>query len=496
MNDQLMKLIASNIFDFTSWYKFGQKHIHKSTLLDLDVLMLQDDQILNKIGYFEEDDELFFLQIPEDSFESDQDIIQLDFSAIVAIIPLSQRGRKSLEGKIPDFIISDEINIQFAKKIIDQRNRHVSIDGGKRILSVFGIPEFTGILEFQTQFMISLQKYFTDLNSEQDTLLDNIIFYERSKPYPVSDIGYLFDLGNIARTRYNLSDSDFRNKDEIISIDPDKYDLITEVLALSNFLQNKEGVGIWTDFIEETKKAPLLAKLNLELVIFPFTDSANNLLIIGFYLKFRDLIRRTSDLTAPSFLIEVNRFIQKVPLESSIALFMAGMFFGSLRFKELYYRQVPMLTSNFRSKIYVPEIKAGKVKEPAKNKPKASVKTLQTGNKIETPVKRASKKNVKELKEPIQTTSPIGFEKEFLNSLTKCISTLGKEQQKHVVAAFKAALKFDKNDTFTSQPEYMVNILEAKSKSVNGKKGNVSLETVNLVKVFLREMFPDNFKLK
>ena len=79
------------------------------------------------------------------------------------------------------------------------------------LLSIFGITK--SYQEYATPFIKGLQKYNNDARG--DSLIDNIIFYERSRPYPNDDSGFLFDVGSIAKTHFNISDDDLKYKEDL-----------------------------------------------------------------------------------------------------------------------------------------------------------------------------------------------------------------------------------------------------------------------------------------
>ena len=79
------------------------------------------------------------------------------------------------------------------------------------------------------------------------------------------------------------------------------------------------------------------------------------MLVIAFYLKFRYLIRNTTNLSDSNFQSQINHILKHAEKEASIALFLNGLFFGSLKFRELYYESFPLPFS--KEKITTPSIK-------------------------------------------------------------------------------------------------------------------------------------------
>lgn len=336
-----MKVIATNIFDFTNWYKFGYKTFAKDAVIDLSDVLLTGETVLKKTGFFEEEYEIFYLEFKNDLLNTPADLITLSLHDIDFIIPISESGARMLQTKIPDFRISEPLEPFLFDKLINARNNFLAREGAKRIWSSFDIgwkPEYENL---QENFIQSLNKYKADLNAKQETILDQIVFYERSKPFPLSEIGFLYDVGSIGKSWFKLSDEDFKQKNELKINDTPKYELIEEMIDLSKFLQRKQSAHVWTPFMEDYNTNNLLQNLNKRFSLSSDLQ-INNLLTIAFYLKFRELIRNTRLLEERSFTDIINKHLKKVPEETKVALLLNGLFFGGLKFKELYYKYVPL----------------------------------------------------------------------------------------------------------------------------------------------------------
>lgn len=343
-----MKVIATNIFDFTTWYKFGSKSISRSSIIDLSDVTLTGELLLAKTGFFEEEYEVFYLELEEKVLLGNDDLFNLSLYETVFIIPMSESGARLLQTKIPDFKLSDPLEENLYQKLVVARNNFLAVKGAKNLLASFDVewkPEYEPI---QNNFLAALNKYKANLNAEQETIIDQILFYERSKPFPLTDQGFLFDVGSIIRTWFRLSDDDFKDKETFKETDPYKYELVEQVICLSKFLQNKDVEGIWQPFINYYNENKLLQKLNEEIVLSEILPGINNFLVIAFYLKFRDLIRNSRMLEDKTFTDKISRHLSKVPEETKIALLLNGLFFGVLRFKELHYKYVPLTISKYK----------------------------------------------------------------------------------------------------------------------------------------------------
>jgi hypothetical protein len=332
-----MKLITTNIFDFTDFYKFGFKYINKESVIDTLNNTLNGKELLEKTGFFEEDFDIFFLEISNDLFNEKNHIIKLSFIDVLNIIPLTEKGKNSLSNKLPDFKLSNPLDIKFSKLLFDERNKELSINGANRLLASFDIPEINILDTYQNDFLISLAKYSEDLNSELDTLMDSLVFYERSRPYPLSDIGFLYDVGGITMSRFKITEEDIRSRDLIKEKDITKYEYIEEIIAFSKYLQSVKDDKIWSNFLTEYYKNEKLKNLNQDLNFVDNDNSINNILIIAYYQKFRYLFRNTSNLGDEIIKKIIKKFHNNTPKETTISLYLIGMFFGALKFKDIYY---------------------------------------------------------------------------------------------------------------------------------------------------------------
>lgn len=349
-----MKLLATDIFDFNSWYRFNQKNISKDAIIDSDSIdQIPDTILFNKIGFFEEDSDKFFVSIKTENLKMSEnsDVYAIPINSIHSIIPFNEKAKQILANKFPDFKIADSINASIANKIFKQRDRYFAVTGGQMILSIFNITK--DYQNYELPFINGLHKYNNELKS--DSLIESLISYERSRPYPNDDSGFLFDVGSIAKTHFNISDIDLKFKEDLKTQDIDKYELIEEILSLSIFLQKNNSQGVFGPLIKEIENSEWLRKLNSDLCLLPEKSKVNNLLIIAFYLKFRYLIRNTANLLESNFQSQVNHILKHAKKEASIALFLNGLFFGSLKFRELYYECFPLPFS--KEKITTPSIK-------------------------------------------------------------------------------------------------------------------------------------------
>lgn len=334
-------LIATDIFDFNSWYRFNQKSFSEDLILDLETISeIPGNILLNKIGIFEEDSDKFFVCFNTEGLKKTQtsNLYTVSIDSVESIIPFNDNAKIILSNKLLNFRIENPIDDTIADKIFRERNQYLAKLGGEMALSVFKIED--SFQHYEVPFLVGLHKYNNEIKS--DSLIETLIYYERSRPYPNDDSGFLFDVGSIAKTHFNISDKDLKFREKIKTEDVDKYELIEEILSLSVFLQNFESEGVFGALIDEMKKSKSLKKLDSDLSLIPENAGLNNILLIALYLKFRYLIRNTANLVDANFQKQIKNILKHAEKEASIALFLNGLFFGSLKFRELYYELYPL----------------------------------------------------------------------------------------------------------------------------------------------------------
>lgn len=486
-----MKVIATNIFDFTTWYKFGSKTISRSSIIDLSDLTLTGETLLAKTGFFEEEYEVFYLELDEKTVSGNDELFNLSLYETVFIIPLSESGARLLQTKIPDFKLSEPLEESLYQKLLIARNNFLANKGAKDLLVSFDIewkPEYEPL---QNSFLSALNKYKANLNAEQDTILDQIIFYERSKPYPLTDQGFLFDVGSVVRSWFRLSDDDFKNKETLKEADPYKYELIEQVICLSKFLQNKEPEGIWQPFINYYNENIQLRKLNEEIVLSETLSGTNNLLVIAFYFKFRDLIRNSRMLEDKIFTDKITRHLSKVPEETKIALLLNGLFFGSLRFKELHYKYVPLPLA--RHKFIKPKETIPLITSETKSEQVNEAEVISRDKDEST----LPKENIEEIAgENIVTNAEHSssdkkpFDQSLWLMLEPSLKKYHKEQIKKIKKSFDFIVDYD-GEMFNDRDEFFISILKkevVKSKSLKKETSKISSEMVEEIESKIKQL--------
>jgi hypothetical protein len=359
-----MKILATNLIDFNNWYRYGFKSFSTSLIIDLDdeKLLNNPEKLFYKIGFFEDESDVFFVEIEENIDNlSNSELLNIQIDKVKNIIPLSEKGQKYLSIKLSDFKIGQHLPEAFTKAIFLQRNHYLAEKGGEIVINSF-ISDYEQTLskfgidlkKYSVEFIKAMDKYSENIDFFPDNLTEHLIVYERSRPFPNTDEGFLYDVGSIAKLYLNISDNELKIKDQLKELNIHKYEEIEGLLSFSLFLQKKNNKGIFSALMEEYKTSDWLKKLNsdLNITIEPSeTGSVNNILVLAFYLKFRYLVRNISNILDNQFYKEIRHFIIKKPQEAIIALYLTGLFFGVLKFRELYYMLNPLVFSKNNNSI-------------------------------------------------------------------------------------------------------------------------------------------------
>lgn len=460
-----MIAVATNIYEFTNWLKYGTRTVSKEMLIELLDTNKKSETLLEKVGLFEEDFEIFFCVLNETFLYQTDTIFPVTVYQIIEIKPLSEKVIPILKQKLGDYKISTPIDKTLYDKLHNEKLKKISFDGLNYIRESFSLssaPENQNI--FQSLFEAKANSFF-ETSSDKDSWFDFLISYERAKPYPVTDIGFLYDVGAVYRERFNITDDDISNRELLNTQDPYKYELISHIIELSKFLQTANQESPFSSFLEFYETSELLKVFNKELHQKEIPELFNHILLYAFFFKFRKLIRDTHDLTNIKFTSQVRKFIRGSKDEATISLLMCGLMFGSLKLKELYYASKLLAISS------EPSFELDPVQEP-KIKVEKNPKS-----EVEKEVIRNTERK------PLTEVDASSFDDSILFKLSPIISSLHKTVKKNVTDTFNYVRTVDKELT-TTKVEYFLLCLymNAKKDSTTKKKNKLTAEIVDKIK--------------
>jgi len=454
-----MIAIATNIYEFTNWLKYGSKTVSKEMLIELFDENQKGEILLEKVGLFEEDFEIFFCVLNETFLYPTDTIFPVTVYQITEIKPLSEKAIPILKQKLGNFKISSPIAKTLYEKLHKEKLSKIAFDGLNCIRESFSL--FTTI-ENQKIFQSLLEakaKSIFEISSDNDSWFDFLISYERAKPYPIADVGFLYDVGAIYRERFNITDDDILNREFLKTQDPDKYELISHIVELSKFLKTANQESPFSSFLKFYGTSELLKVFNKELHQKEIPETLNHILLYAFFFKFRKLIRDTQDLTGFKFTSQVERFLKGSKDEATISLLMCGLMFGSIKLKELYYASKILSISN----------------EPNYSFEQTQIPVTLKGKKQSFEETKAETKD--------NTNVSESFDVNTIFKINVVIGSLHKSLKAKISKAFEAALH-PKKELTTDKKTYFINYLNTivKDKKNQSNKNPLTIEIVDKIK--------------
>ncbi len=360
---QFLSIILRNQFNL--FYRFGYTFIPKSQLVKFDGKINNEtqDSIIKQfktVAPFEYDEEYLILHL-EKEITNESDFIQFDIQDIVAVYPLSQQAKASIESKIdqrirlekPIFeailpLIETEIENKEVEKAISALWKICKIESPiENYIANIGLENIFNGLEFR--------KHGTKANKIQNgNYWEYLIAYDRFDYFPNSTLGYFYDSG--------------------------------QVFAYSKGLPTFEGSGIHQfleklNFANPTAKLPDIIKyLETEEQLKGYvsqttTSDIKQYIVAPLYLMLRDEIRKSDDI-AQTKLFKNLEYLKKFDDSFNYAVILLGAFFGFRKFYDNYYE---VLNLRFYKDFKAPQ------KQTEKEELQEKVHTiLETDNSVKT----------------------------------------------------------------------------------------------------------------
>jgi len=319
-----LSIILRNQFNL--FYRFGYTFIPKSQLVKFEgnINNQTQESIIKQfktVAPFEYDEEYLILHL-EKEITNESEFIQFDIQDIVAVYPLSQQAKESIESKIdqrirlekPIFeailpLIETEIENKEVENAISALWKICKIESPiENYISNIGLENIFNGLEFR--------KHGTKANRiKNGNYWEYLIAYDRFDYFPNSTLGYFYDAG--------------------------------QIFAYSKGLPTFEGSGIHK-FLENlnstnpTAKLPdIIRFLETEEKIKGYvsqttTSNIKQYIVAPLYLMLRDEIRKSDDI-AQTKLFKNLDYLKKFDDSFNYAVILLGAFFGFRKFYDIYY---------------------------------------------------------------------------------------------------------------------------------------------------------------
>lgn len=363
---QFLSIILRNQFNL--FYRFGYTFIPKSQLVKFDGKINNETQesIIKQfktVAPFEYDEEYLILHL-EKEITNESDFIQFDIQDIVAVYPLSQQAKASIESKIdqrirlekPIFeailpLIETEIENKEVEKAISALWKICKIESPiKNYIANIGLKNIFNGLEFR--------KHGTKANKIQNgNYWEYLIAYDFYQYFPEGTIRYFYQLGEVFSYYKGKSDG----------IEGTKIEETLKNIGSGNFdqiLQKFNEKTLPTSFMETMQD---IGK-----------SEFNPIVVSVLFLKWKtDLSSQDIEITKSSIFYKGEiAFMDKYPNEVKLALILLGAFFGFRKFYDPYYE---VLNLRFYKDFKAPQ------KQAEKEERQEKVDTiLETDNSVKT----------------------------------------------------------------------------------------------------------------
>lgn len=317
------------VIDYSLQYKFNRFIINSNALIDLNK-ELEDEQLYLRVGLFLEESEIIFLEIEGDKIAFPSSFFEISFEDIKSIRPLSEQATPLVRLKIGSTKISKSIDRNIANRIINYRDKMLAERGSDYLLKIVEANKTSFLLELEQEFLKIVNKYHHNVHFTPDSIFEYILKYERSKPFPMNDLGFMLDCGSILKSNF---DYDPLNKKEIIEMRK----LFQPFVKVHEELGGVRGDIQLTSLIHKLSKYPEIKELNEQIKFVESNEYFNYLATIMIYLKLRSLIREGYHEKHPRYFVELlKRFKADFGHDALNAFVMLGMRFGIQEFVTLF----------------------------------------------------------------------------------------------------------------------------------------------------------------
>lgn len=321
---QFLSIILRNQFNL--FYRFGYTFIPKSQLIEFDGNINNETQesIIKKfktVAPFEYDEEYLILHL-EKEIISESDFIQFDIQDIVAVYPLSQQAKTSIESKIDQRIRLEkpifEIILPKIETVIESKEVEKAISALWTICKIEDpLEKYVANIGLENLFNgLGFRKNGTKADEIQNgNYWEYLIAYDRYDYFPNSTLGYFYDAG--------------------------------QVFAFSKGLPSFEGSGTHS-FLEKVNSSNPSVKL-LEIIKYFETEEQlkgyvnqttvgelKQYIIAPLYLMLRDEIRKSDDISQTKLFKNIE-YLKTFGVSFNYAVILLGAFFGFRKFYDNYY---------------------------------------------------------------------------------------------------------------------------------------------------------------
>ena len=321
---QYLSILLRNQFNL--FYRFGYVFVPNSELVEFDGTISEEVKLklVEKFATttpFEYDEEYLILHLDIES-QSDSDFTQFDIQNIVAVYPLSRQAKASIEFKTdPRISLGDPVFESILPSIeADIQKKEVE----KAIAALWSICGFEETLDKYLSeigvetILRGLEHRRTGTNAAKiqgGSYWEYLIAYDRYDYFPNSQLGYLYDAGQVFA--YSRGHSTFEGSS------------VHKFLERTNSKKPDIKLSDFQKFFETEEM--LKGYVSLTTV-----GDIKQYIIAPLYFMLRDDIRKHEDLHQTSFLKHLD-YLKEFGNSFNYVIILLGAFFGFRKFYDLYY---------------------------------------------------------------------------------------------------------------------------------------------------------------
>lgn len=321
---QFLSIILRNQFNL--FYRFGYTFIPKTQLVEFNGNIHNETQerIIKQfktVAPFEYDEEYLILHL-EKEITNESDFIQFDIQDIVAVYPLSQQAKASIESKIDPRIRLEkpifEIILPAIETVIENKEVEKSISALwtickiesplEKYISNIGLVNIFNGLEFR--------KCGTKANKIQNgNYWEYLIAYDRFDYFPNSTLGYFYDAGQVFAFSKGLPTFEGSGIHQFL----EKLNSVNPIAKLPDIIKHLETEAQLKSYVSQTT-----------------TSDIKQYIVTPLYLMLRDEIRKSDDI-AQTKLFKNLDYLKTFEDSFNYAVILLGAFFGFRKFYDNYY---------------------------------------------------------------------------------------------------------------------------------------------------------------
>ncbi|MFV0190848.1 hypothetical protein OBK29_13100 [Empedobacter falsenii] len=310
---------------FNLFYRFGYTYIDSNFIYEFDgnITNIKNEiieKLFSKITPFEYDEEYLILHFEKNIIE--QKVIQFEIEDLVAIYPLSQQAKRSIENKIDTRIKLEEPIFESVIEKIEKNIQESEVIKG--IQAIWSVCDFDSKWEYYVE-KIGLDNIYKGLEFRQkgikpfNLINENywkiLIAYDRYDYYPNSSLGYFYDAAQIFA----------HFKGHVTAEGSGVYNFLEKI---NNEIPNPKFSNI-IEFIQKEVKLESYVSQNTE-------GDLKKYIIAPLFLMLKDEIRNAENINETKLFKNLD-YLKNFGEDFKYSCVLLGAFFGYKKFYDSYY---------------------------------------------------------------------------------------------------------------------------------------------------------------